>query len=407
MSTRAILLFCALPLLIGLERLSHYAARSGLGLHIASQTPDGLGMSIAAVGSVFAQLSLLSVVSPIAGGLVAMAVGPATTLAIGAFIASAGYAVLGVGGVDSLFLAMVLIAAGTGMCRPSGLALAASELKDRSEPVRSALFFLLYAAINLGAVLGPLAAGFGSSAAGPRVVFGVSAGVALVAAFLAGGLAAGLRFAGGSSNTSPPAGGRALLGVVLLWFVLAPSIVMQAAETTAQYTLFGGPSGTTNAALHVINPIVVMAVSIGGCAALLVISSTSRWTIPSLVLIGAGLVAWGLATGLLSAAPRGGDLLPLLIAVAVVSAAGEAVVGPLALARAAASGAPRLSTLIVAGWLTATSGVSMVAHSLIGLVDAQIASGAAAVLSVLAGVALIGLAKPLEQAFFSEVPARP
>jgi hypothetical protein len=44
---------------------------------------------------------------------------------------------------------------------------------------------------------------------------------------------------------------------------------------------------------------------------------------------------------------------------------------------------------------------------LIGLVDAQIASGAAAVLSVLAGVALIGLAKPLEQAFFSEVPVRP
>jgi dipeptide/tripeptide permease len=336
-----------------------------------------------------------------------MAVGPATTLAIGAFIASAGYAVLGVGDVGSLFLAMVLIAAGTGMCRPSGLALAASELKDRSEPVRSALFFLLYAAINLGAVLGPLAAGFGSSAAGPRVVFGVSAGVALVAAFLAGGLAAGLRFAGGSSNTSPPAGGRALLGVVLLWFVLAPSIVMQAAESTAQYTLFGGPSGMTNAALHVINPIVVMAVSIGGCAALLVISSTSKWTIPSLVLIGAGLVAWGLATGLLSAAPRGGDLLPLLIAVAVVSAAGEAVVGPLALSRAAASGASRLSTLIVAGWLAATSGVSMVAYGLIGLVNAQIVSGAAAVLSVLAGVALIGLARPLERAFFSEVPARP
>jgi POT family proton-dependent oligopeptide transporter len=408
MSTRAILLFCALPLLVGLERLAHYAARSGLGFYIASPTPGGLGMPMTSVGSIFAQLALFSVLSPIAGGLVAMGVGPAATLGIGAFIAAAGYTVLGAGEASTLSLAVILIAAGTGMCRPSGLALAASELKDRSEPVRSALFFLLYAAINLGAVLGPLAAGFGTSAAGSRVVFGIAAGVALVAAFLAGGLAAALRFAQGSPRaSSTPLNGRALMGVALLWAALAPSILMQAAESLTQATLFGGPGWASNTVINAVSPMVVVAVCLGGCAALLVISSISRWTIPTLVLIGAGLVAWGLASGLLAAAPRGGDLLPLLIAVAVISAAGEAVVGPLSLSRAAAIGAPRLSTLIVGGWLAATSGVSMVAYAVVGLVDARIIAGVAALFSVSAGVALVGLARPIERAFFSEVPTDP
>lgn len=405
MSTRAILLFCALPLLIGLERLAHYAARSGLGLHLTSRPPEGLGLATSAVGSVFAELAILNVAAPIAGGLVAIAVGPAATLAIGAFVASAGYAVLGAGGADELSLAIGLIAAGTGMCRPSGFALAATELRDRSEPVRSALFFLLYAAINLGALVGSFGAGFGGSAAGFRVVFGISTGLALFAAFVGGGLVAGLRFAGGSTNSSSPSSsGRALSGVALLWAALAPSILMQAAESSAQYTLFGGPSGAASSALHIINPMVTIAISIGVCAALLVISSISKWTIPVLVLIGAGLLAWGLASGLLSAAPRGGDVLPLLIAVALVSAAGEAVVVPLALSRAAACGAPRHATLIVAGWLAATSGVSVVAQGVMGLVDARIVSGVGAGFSVLAGIALIGLAKPIEQAFFSGVP---
>ncbi|NUQ79099.1 MAG: hypothetical protein HUU21_36720 [Polyangiaceae bacterium] len=405
MSTRAILLFFALPFLIGLERLAHYAARSGLGLHMAARPPEGLGMSISEVGSVFAQLSLFSVTAPIAAGLIALAVGPAATLGIGAFIASVGYALLGAGGQDEITLAVGFIAAGTGMCRPSGFALAASELKDRAEPVRSALFFLLYAAINLGAFLGSFAAGFGFSAAGPRAVFGVAAGIALIAAFLGGGLFAWLRFARGPTISSSPPGGREIAGLVLLWGVLAPTILMQVAETTSQYTLFGGPSGVANTAINVINPIVSIAVSLGGCAALLVLSSTSKWTIPILVLIGAGLVAWGLASGLLAAAPRGREIVPLFLAVAVVSAAGESVVGPLSLSRAAAGGSPRFSTLVVAVWLAASGGMNMVAHALVGLVDARIVSGVTAVLTVIAGVALIGLARPIERTFFSEAPA--
>jgi dipeptide/tripeptide permease len=411
MSTRSLLLFCALPLFIGLERLAHYLARAVLALHVVSSPPDGFGMSTASVGSIFAQLAGFGVVSPILGGLVAMALGPAVTLAIGAFIASAGYAVLGVGSVELLPVAIGLIAAGTGMCRPSGIALAASELRDRPEGVRSALFFLLYVAINAGAVVGPFAAGIGGGAMGFRVVFGISAGIALVAAFVGGGLAAALRYAGGSgdsSSSSPPSpGGRAAFGVILLWVALAPSILMQAAEVRAQYTIFGGPSGMGNTLLHTINPIVVMVVSLGACAALLVVSLAAKWTIPTLSFIGVALVVWGMASGLLAAAPRGGGALPLLIAVAVVSAAGEAVVGPLSLGRAAASSIPRFSTLFVAGWLAATGAVSMLAHAVIGHVDAQIVSGASAVFSVLAGAGLIALAKPLERAFFSEVRDTP
>jgi dipeptide/tripeptide permease len=382
-------------------------ARSMLALHLASPPPEGFGMSTPAIGSAFLQLSLLSVVSPIAGGLVAMGVGPAMTLAIGAFIASAGYAVLGTGGVEALPLALALIAGGTGLCRPSGLALAASELRHRPESIRSALFFLLYAAINMGALVGPAAGGLGGSSAGLRVVFGISAGIALLAAFVGGGLVAALRFTGGSIDAPPSPGGRAGIGVLLLWLALAPSFIMQAAQHNAQFTLFGGPSGTFNTALRVINPIVVVVVSLGGCAALLVIASISKWTVPTLVLIGAALVAWGLASGLLAAAPRGGDLVPLLIGVSVVSAAGEAVVGPLAVARAASISSPRYATLVVAGWLAATSGLSMIGHAAVGLVDARWVAGVAAALSVIAGIALAAFSRPLQRAFFSEAPAEP
>jgi hypothetical protein len=49
----------------------------------------------------------------------------------------------------------------------------------------------------------------------------------------------------------------------------------------------------------------------------------------------------------------------------------------------------------------------MLAHAVIGHVDARIVSGASAVFSVLAGAGLIALARPLERAFFSEVRDTP
>lgn len=406
MSTRSLLLFCALPLFVLLERASHYTARSNLAIYLASPPPEGLGLPTTSISAYFATLSAFSIASPIVGGLLAIGIGPAATLIFGAFIAAAGYAVLGTGDAESLTLALALIAAGTGMCRPSGLAVAAAELRGRSENIQRALFFLIYVGVGVGALLGPLGAGLVGAVAGRRVLFGMAAGIALLAAFLGAGLFVTLRYTNKNIDASPPpaapapSGGAVAAGVILLWIALAPSLIMQSAEATAQFTLFGGPSSITNTVLQIINPVVGIAVSLAGGVILLVLSGREEQRIPVLAVIGAGLIAWALASGALAAAPRGGDFLPVLVVVSAISAAGEAVVQPLALWRAAASSSPRFSALVVAGWLAGWGALSSAGYAIAGVANAQLVTAVAAALTLVAGGVLLAVARPMERAFF-------
>jgi POT family proton-dependent oligopeptide transporter len=405
MSTRRLLLFFALPLVLLLERFAYFGARSMLGLYMRDLPPEGLGLQTTDMGSAFATLSLMLIAAPLLGGAIAIALGPGITLGVGAFLASSGYALLGAGGAGDLDVALGLIALGVGLFRPSALALAASELGEGRENVRNALFLLIYVAINVGAFLAPMSLGFLRTRAGFSVIFGGAAGAALLASILGGGLLLALRFLGPAPKDRPATDNRAVIGVLLLFVAVVPSIIAQAAESETLYSVAGGAkSAMTMTAIFGVNPIITIGASLAGCVTMLILSVTTRFTVPTLLVIGAGLVACAIGAGGLALLAAASAPLPLLMLVTAITAVGEAVTGPLALSRASVAAPPRFSALMIGGWMAATSGVGMVAHALSGLGVSGITLVGAALASAAAGASLILFSRPMAVSFFREPP---
>lgn len=130
MSTRRILAFFALPLIFLLERLAYFGGLAVPPLYVHGAPPGGLGMSVADMGYVFAAQWLFMSVTPLVGGAMALGIGPFIPLAAGFFVAAVGYALLGVGGPPGLYPALALIALGSGLARPSALAIAAAAIGE-------------------------------------------------------------------------------------------------------------------------------------------------------------------------------------------------------------------------------------------------------------------------------------
>jgi dipeptide/tripeptide permease len=413
MNARALAALALLLVALGLERLGYYGSRSFLSLELVRS-----GEAASALGRLYSELRLISIVGIGLGGVVALGVGPRATAAIGALLAAGGHLALAAGA--PLLVGAGLIAFGSGVLRPCPVAAAAELLAwDERGPARpgphrftavAAFAVLGYAAINLGSLLGPVIGGLLRKSAGPALVYGVWAG-ALVTAALACAVAAALgpsrddagnprpeqgpyRAPEPAPPTPAPNAAMALAGLALLVVPEAVSILGTAVSEPPS-SLFSGPN---IAWLFSVNPAVVVLGSVV-VAGLLLAAALQRSTLPPLLLYGVGLALFAVGLGITALTGVGG---------AFVFALGEAVRGlgeaamfgvPLAYAAIAVRG--RAATLVVAGWFTVSALVSLVANLLGGFESLHLPLLALCAFAGLAmGAALLALGKKIHLTFF-------
>ncbi|MEZ4298368.1 MAG: hypothetical protein R3B70_25680 [Polyangiaceae bacterium] len=397
MNARRAAVLAALPLLFLLERAAYYGMRSVLMMHL-----NGTGMAMAEARSVMSTGAFLVAVTPLLGGILGIFTGPRALIPAGAVVAAVGYLVLGAGGPGSVGVAMVLIALGGGLFKPGVLGVAGQEMGRDLDTPRAALCLLLYGAINFGAFV----SGVGASAAARdsyTTVFFTSQH--LVALVVAAGLLAVLQWAG--TRPEPAArtlraelGGGILIAAVtplLIAFSVLSAIEFEAMETG------GGFSGPTSAAwLFSVNPVVVMAMCGIGATALFVLWY-SKIRVPLLYVVagGFGVFALGAAVMLLAGQPPS---LPAVALGSAFTAAGEAIVMPLAMSRVLGVSNHRWTALAGSLWLMSSGLVGAVAG--FAFTDAPRAGLGLSLLGCLAACAsLAALARLMNRELFDFTPS--
>jgi hypothetical protein len=199
---------------------------------------------------------------------------------------------------------------------------------------------------------------------GPTAVFGVAtlgmilcAAMACVVAYVGRSNAASVASSAADPYRAPgppaakvvrPSTGLAFAGLSLLLVVelpysMASSLTFLPAELMRN-------SGITSAQMDLfmsLNPVVVVIASVLAFA-LFLVATLQRWSTPPLLLYGAGVLVF--AVGLLPLALAGYSIGPVLLGTAL-TAVGEAVVAPVALAYAALASSGRSRALVIAGWI--------------------------------------------------------
>jgi dipeptide/tripeptide permease len=349
---------------------------------------------------------------------------------------------LGSGGAGSVVTALVLLAAGQGLLKPSVLAIAAQELGRGLDNARVAVCFALYGAIQAGAFAGGFGSGYGSTAHGPVTFTPVFTGAAFLltmATVLATGLAAILQWSGNDArrlvqeaappvNAEAPALGgsdldaalrrgpvpvgvrgagvepsKAALGAGVVIVAAAPLLVGLSAFSGVQFDAIealrtdSGPLGREW--LYSINPVVVIAATALGAIAMIIAALLVPRRVPVLYGIALGLLFFALGGAVLL---LGDDKAALgsLLAGTVLTAIGEALVMPLAMSQVIGVSSGRTAPLWAAGWLVASSLLAMPAARVMGeAARGWLAVGMAGCL--LAGIALAVLARRIQRAFFA------
>lgn len=346
MDLRRILTFLALPLVIGLDRLAYYGARSVLVLYMTRPAAEGgLGLESREAMVDYGVFTALVLFSPILGGLLAIGIGPRLTLVVGAALSALGYVILGVAPAQAMVVPFVMLAIGQGLVRPSLFAIVGGELGRRYESWRNALCAVLYVAINVGAMLAPVASTL-MSRSGFAPVFFTSAGLMALAAVVATGLAVVQRF-GPPPDEAPPWRG-AEIGILMLLLMAMPYLSGLEAVSTAQYSVLErSAGGSLDLSLMTLNPTIVTLASLM-FALVLVVFALSKVRAPTIPVLGVGLIVFAVGVAPLLFAD---GMRSAVVASIAVTALGEALVGPLLISRASADTNPRFATLVVAGWL--------------------------------------------------------
>jgi POT family proton-dependent oligopeptide transporter len=159
--------------------------RGLLILYLIDTTTGGLGWTQERASRLYGWFIGLVYLTPVAGGWLAdRYLGTNRSLLIGGLLLSLGYFALAVGQAGAVFyVGLGLIVAGTGFFKPNGYTMV-GQLYAPGDTRRDAGFTVYYMAINLGALLGPLACAW--MAADPR--YGWSYGFALAGAAVVAGL---------------------------------------------------------------------------------------------------------------------------------------------------------------------------------------------------------------------------
>jgi proton-dependent oligopeptide transporter, POT family len=143
------------------ERFSYYGMRAFLILYmVAPAAAGGLGFTDARAASIYGTYTGSAWAAAILGGLISdRLLGHYRTVLVGGVIIACGHFTLAFPALPAFYAGLALIAFGTGCLKPNVSVLVGS-LYAQGDTRRDAGFSIFYMGINLGALLGPLIAGY-------------------------------------------------------------------------------------------------------------------------------------------------------------------------------------------------------------------------------------------------------
>ena len=143
------------------ERFSYYGMRAFLILYmVAPVTAGGLGFADADAASIYGTYTGSVWGAAILGGIVAdRLLGQYRSVLIGGIIIALGHFTLAFKALPFFYAGLALIVVGTGLLKPNVSTLVGS-LYEQGDARRDAGFSIFYMGINLGALFGPLIAGY-------------------------------------------------------------------------------------------------------------------------------------------------------------------------------------------------------------------------------------------------------
>jgi len=165
------------------ERFSYYGMRAFLIYYMtASVAAGGLGFAVANAGTIYGLYTGSAWGAAILGGIVADRwLGQYRSVLIGGIIIALGHFTLAFRALPFFYTGLVLIVVGTGLLKPNVSNLVGALYKP-GDSRRDAGFSIFYMGINLGALFGPLIAGYlaqrvdwhlGFACAGVGMTFGL------------------------------------------------------------------------------------------------------------------------------------------------------------------------------------------------------------------------------------------
>jgi POT family proton-dependent oligopeptide transporter len=158
------------------ERFSYYGMRAFLILYmVAPANRGGLGFDDARAGSVYGLYTGSVWMATIGGGLVAdWLLGAYRSVLLGAVFITLGHLTLTISALPFFYTGLALIVIGTGLLKPNVTTMVGS-LYAANDKRRDAGFSIFYMGINLGAMLGPLIAGYLAQKVNWHIGFGCAA----------------------------------------------------------------------------------------------------------------------------------------------------------------------------------------------------------------------------------------
>jgi len=163
------------------ERFSYYGMRAFLILYmVAPAASGGLAFSDAHAASIYGTYTGSAWAASIVGGLIAdRLLGQYRTVLLGGVVIALGHFTLAFHALPFFYTGLAFIAFGTGCLKPNVSTLVGS-LYPQGDERRDGGFSIFYMGINLGALLGPLIAGYLAQRVGWHVGF-ACAGVGMTA----------------------------------------------------------------------------------------------------------------------------------------------------------------------------------------------------------------------------------
>ncbi len=351
-----------LPLFVFLERGAWYGYRAvGFLFQVGGEYEGGLGLDAAEVAAdrMWEQL-LIPIVLLLAGAL-GLAVGPWSLLLLGSLLALPALVLLGLPMPAIAGVAITLLIVGHATSMSGVMSSAAAAFRGRAEHLRTVAIALVYVAINLGGVMGPVSSGALSRQFGFQATFIVLAAplalAVLVAALLGGAMLWTRAEVAAKPEPAPPTG-RLLLGSFGLMVLVAVPWLCSLQSYELIYTsvdLYGLPYFLQDHWFE-INP--VMCVVTGVLVAIIAaVMHLTRLRLPTLFAVAVGLLLLALAQVLILVAA-----LPtspwLAIAGLALSAVAEATLMVFLTSRMLGDLHWRLVALVGAVWLSVTYGLS-------------------------------------------------
>jgi proton-dependent oligopeptide transporter, POT family len=165
------------------ERFSYYGMRALLVLYMAAPLTDGgLGFETSRATTIYGIYTGAVYLMSLPGGWLAdRFLGARRTVFLGGIIIAAGHFLMAVDSMPTFYGGLALIVLGTGLLKPN-ISTMVGGLYGENDPRRDGGFSIFYMGINIGAMMGPLVAGYlgqridwhlGFAAAGVGMVLGL------------------------------------------------------------------------------------------------------------------------------------------------------------------------------------------------------------------------------------------